>query len=42
MDFEWGYQTVYVYFTATDLEIETDDKGKPIGPEVSLRVTAWI
>ena len=42
MDFEWGYQTVYVYFTATDLEIETDDKGKPIGPEVSLRVTVWI
>jgi len=42
MDYEWGFQTVYVYFTATDLEIETDEKGNPVGPEVSLRVTAWI
>ena len=47
LDYEWGVNKqgegiVTVYFTATDLEIETDDKGNIIGPEMELRVTVMI
>jgi hypothetical protein len=35
LDYEWGLNTVIVYFTATDFVIGEE-------PEMTLRVTAWI